>query len=294
MTHATDTTLSTRGVTAMGTQIKNVNPLDIVLEFMIGKHNMATVYMSPDPYFKAFKEVIDLRKFDLTKHRTAGLCLAQNDRQLILGGIALSTTGAWIPRWRSHIKGAWLIKVGDIPVFTIADAQEAFAKASVSGLLSLTLLFFHPEVRQDIFHDGLPIVSSAPFSQHVHDQLNKCWDFSTVADYLRKKPPYNIVEDGDVLNYITRVMKLTHGKLLQQDNWSDWQESEHLQLNQYDAQGMFGQPIAAIEDDAIFHLVWTYAIKAVDGHKKARCICDGSTCSGMVRILAKTYANCVD
>jgi hypothetical protein len=149
---------------------------ELVLEFLITKKDLTSIYMSPCPYFEAFEEVIGLCKFNLTKHRTAGLCLAQNDRQLILGGIALSTTGAWIPHWRSHIKGAWLIKVGDIPVFTIADAQEAFAKASVSGLLSLTLLFFHPEVRQDIFHDGLPIVSSAPFSQHVHDQLNKCWD----------------------------------------------------------------------------------------------------------------------
>jgi hypothetical protein len=114
------------------------------------------------------------------------------------------------------------------------------AKASVSGLPSLTLLFSHPEVRQDISHDGLPIISSAPFSQHIHDQLNKHWDFSTVAEYLQNKPPYDIVEDGNVLNYTTRVMNLTRGKLLQQDNWLDWQESEYLQLDQYDAQGMFG------------------------------------------------------
>ncbi len=68
MTHATDTTFSPRGVTAMAAWIKNVNPSDIVLEFMIGKHDMATVYMSPDPYFEAFKETIDLRRFDLATH----------------------------------------------------------------------------------------------------------------------------------------------------------------------------------------------------------------------------------
>ena len=53
-------------------------------------------------------------------------------------------------------------------------------------------------------------------------------------------------------------------------------------------------PVAATEEDAIFHLVWTYAIKTVDNRKKARCVCDGSTHSGMVRVLAETYANCVD
>ncbi len=67
-----------------------------------------------------------------------------------------------------------------------------------------------------------------------------------------------------------------------------------MQLNQYNAQNMFGMPVFASEDDAIFHLVWTYNIKAVDGRKKARCVCDGSTQSGKVLVLAETYANCVD
>jgi hypothetical protein len=57
---------------------------------------------------------------------------------------------------------------------------------------------------------------------------------------------------------------------------------------------MFGQPVAVTEDNAIFHLVWMYSIKAVDGQKKTCCICNGSTRSGQVRVLAETYANCVD
>ena len=53
-------------------------------------------------------------------------------------------------------------------------------------------------------------------------------------------------------------------------------------------------PTAVAQDDAVFHLVWTYNIKAVDGRKKARCVCDGSTRSGLVKILDEVYANCVD
>lgn len=44
----------------------------------------------------------------------------------------------------------------------------------------------------------------------------------------------------------------------------------------------------------VFHLVWSYAIKAVDNRKKARCTCDGSTRSGQVRVLDHTYANGLD
>ena len=140
--------------------------------------------MSPDPYYKAFKEVIDLRKFDLHKHRTAGLCLAHSAKCLYLGGMAPGTPGTKIPCWRSQLKDAWLIKVGDILVSSIADAQDAFTTAIVLGSPFVTLLFSHPEIRQDISHDGLPIVSSAPFIQQVHDQMNKRWDFTTVANYL--------------------------------------------------------------------------------------------------------------
>ena len=87
---------------------------------------MAMVYMSPDPYFDAFEEVIDLRKFDLKLHRTAGLCLAHSDNRLFLGCMTPGTPGAKIPRWQSRLKGAWLIKVGDKLVSSIADAQNAF------------------------------------------------------------------------------------------------------------------------------------------------------------------------
>jgi hypothetical protein len=124
--------------------------------------------------------------------------------------------------------------------------------------------------------------------------LNLCWDFKTVANHLKKVPPYTLINDGNVLDCVNKAMKLTRGKLIQQEDWNGWRDSEYLQLNQYNAQGMFGHPVAASESAAIIHLVWTYNSKPVDGCKKAWCVCDGSTCSGQVLVLAKTYANCID
>ena len=57
---------------------------------------------------------------------------------------------------------------------------------------------------------------------------------------------------------------------------------------------MFGNPIAAVDESAIFHLLRTYIVKELDGCKKSRCICYGFLCSGQVRVLHHTYANCVD
>ncbi len=57
---------------------------------------------------------------------------------------------------------------------------------------------------------------------------------------------------------------------------------------------MFGNPVDAKDSSAIFHLVWTYVVKELDGRKKACCVCNGSSRSGQVRVLDHTYANCVD
>jgi hypothetical protein len=218
---------------------------------------MALVYMSPDPYHEAFKETIDLQCFDLSRLRAAGLCLAHSNGRLFLGGMTPGTPAA---KRRSRLKGAWLIKIGHHTVTSIAQVHEAFAQLIADGTSNVTLLFSHPKIRQDISHDGLPIVSSAPFTQPIHDQMNHRWDFSTIADYLREAPTYAIADSGNVLNYTTRAMRLTWGKLLQQDDWTNWQRSEWLQLDQYDAQGMFGSLVSMSKDDAVFHLVWTYAI----------------------------------
>jgi hypothetical protein len=179
------------------------------------------IYLSPDPYHESFEEEVDIRRFDLNKHRTAVLCLAHHNGRLFLGGTAKGTPCAKIARWRTRIKGAWLIKVGPYTVTTIMEAQDAFTAISLAGSTDVTLLFSHPIVRQNISHDGLPITSSAPFTQDVHDQLNIRWDFTTVAAHLRSPTTHHIITDGDILNCVTKAMKLTRGKLLQHTNWSD-------------------------------------------------------------------------
>ena len=111
---------------------------------------------------------------------------------------------------------------------------------------------------------------------------------------MQQTRKFGIVESGDVRQYTTRVMRLTRGCLLKQDDWIEWQRSEYLQLNQYANQKCFGDPTAVDKDNAVFHLVWTYNIKALDGRKNAHCVCDGSSRSGLVKVLDKVYANCID
>jgi hypothetical protein len=71
---------------------------NLISEYNITRLDMVPVYMSPDPYHDAFEEVLNTRRFDFARHRTAGLCLAQVNGRLIPGGMAPSTPAAQIPR----------------------------------------------------------------------------------------------------------------------------------------------------------------------------------------------------
>jgi hypothetical protein len=149
----------------------------IASEFNITKDDMAMVYMSPDPFFDAFEENLDLQKWSFDKHCTAGLFLVVHNGQVYLGGMTPGTPCAKVDRWRVNLRGAWLIKVGSTQIFTISDAQSAFWSLYETSAPSVMLLFSHPELRRDISNKGLPIVSLAPFLQQMHDQLNRRWDF---------------------------------------------------------------------------------------------------------------------
>jgi hypothetical protein len=113
--------------------------------------------------------------------------------------------------------------------------------------------------------------------------------FATLPRHL-----YDLVEEGGVCNMVWENNKLTRRLLLLQDDWDEWASSEFTQLDQYAKQHMFGDPCPVTRKEAVFNLIWTYVIKELDGRKKARCTCDGSTRAGQVRVLDHTFANSIE
>jgi hypothetical protein len=67
---------------------------DTVMEYLIGLHNMEMIYLSPDPYGCIFEEKLDLHKWDISKHCTAGLRFIAKQGHLILVSMNKSTPGA--------------------------------------------------------------------------------------------------------------------------------------------------------------------------------------------------------
>ena len=75
------------------------------------------------------------------------------------------------------------------------------------------------------------------------------------------QPTATIRRDGDVYNFVMQTMKLTTGKLLKDEDWDVWQKSGFTQLDQYEVQGMFGDPVPVTDKGALFNLVWSYVIE---------------------------------
>ena len=100
-----ETPRPTRTRAARTTPTKGRNlAAELVHDFQIGVQDMMMVYMSPDPYHDAFKQSVDLWKFDLTKHATGGLSLYMRDGRVHLASIAPSTPAARIHSWQTRIQ----------------------------------------------------------------------------------------------------------------------------------------------------------------------------------------------
>jgi hypothetical protein len=84
---------------------------------------------------------------------------------------------------------------------------------------------------------------------------------------------------------------LTRKGLQTQPDWDEWVASEAKQLDAYDTQRMFGETCPLPPGASVFHWVWLYKIKTEENNrKKARTVCDGSTCGGQARVSGHTYA----
>jgi hypothetical protein len=93
------------------------------LLYGVSMADVAQIYMSPTPYNDAFEEKLDLCKFDFTHHRAASMSFLPQDNRLILASMVPSTPGTRVPRWRTRLRGAWLLSVNGTPVQQLADVQ---------------------------------------------------------------------------------------------------------------------------------------------------------------------------
>ena len=128
----------------------------ILADYEISRNDLAMVYMSPDPYHTAFTESLDTCHLDVAQHPTGGTELRHEADRLILTGTQPGSPAAKLPRWRSRLKHAWLIRVNDQDVHTPDDVSQALLIAQTKGIQTTSLLFAHSEIKHGLTNDGLP------------------------------------------------------------------------------------------------------------------------------------------
>jgi hypothetical protein len=89
------------------------------------------------------------------------------------------------------------------------------------------------------------------------------------------------------------IAKFTRRQLRRREDWQVWKEAKWKQLNSYNTQDIFGDPIPRPAKATVLPFVWTYLFK--DGIKPKACgTCNGGKRYGKAVTLAHTYASCVE
>jgi hypothetical protein len=268
----------------------------IIMHNDISSKDMEMVYLSPSLFNNAFEEILDLRRYNPTISPTAGIICEEKSSKLFLRDMQKSAPAAKIRAWRSHLRGARIIAVNDTLVDTIEELSKALLQLKDSGHKNCRILLAHSAIKDGLVETGIPQVNIDQLNNRHSLMSIKVMTQEQFDNWFANLPRcfYELVNEGGVLNLTTESHKLTRRTLLQQDDWDDWRQSEHLQLDQYKKQLMFGDPVKPTKKSAVFNLIWTYLIKKEDGRKKARCTCDRSNQGGQVRVLDYTYANSLD
>ena len=268
------------------------------------------VILSTNPYGPSMKIRCNLRG----NHCTLGLQLDDQtmNGRLILTQCSKGTPSARIPKWRSQLRGAMLVKVDNVDVTnmtdvtrTIDEARQRTANMKYSEknielefvILEKVATHSQKGVPQ-LYYDQLNVIAThhlelkeqakVVLKQIETDTSDEHWEAQV------RKLSYEASQENIAVQKDAKIVeKLTRKILLQRDDWDDWRKSEAKQLEQYEQQGMFGEPEQRPVKANILYLLWTYLIKA-DGTKKARCCCNGNPGRKGSITLAHTYAACVE
>ena len=234
------------------------------------------------PVFTSTFTITRLKKFP-----TLGLQLKKDEKGPVIINCDKGSPLTRIPNWKKAIRHAILYSINNVKITN---------DTNISNLLNtipdkkLKIVVAH-ETPPTVHHEsGLPQMS---FDQFVHvSQQHQCILNSVSDTFIHED-----VDDFDniIINKLVK-QRLTRKKLIERDDWADWEQSEFLQLDQYERQNMFGKPgplPTDLKDYSVLPMIWVYIIKTC-GRKKARCVANGAPHLKGTITIANTYAACLD
>ena len=204
------------------------------------------IVMSTNPYGPSLTVQYKVKG----NHDTLGMEIDDTSmvNRLTLLNCLKGTPTARIPKWRSQLRGAQLVKIDNIELQSIADVirtirefkeNRSDKKMSVIDLefVSIEKVAMHPQKGiPQMYFDQLNVVAN----HHLelveeaetilqHDEykceINEGWK-SQITKLSNESSPENTVKQKDS----KVVEKLTRRILMKRDDWNDWKQSERKQL----------------------------------------------------------------
>ena len=279
------------------------------------------INLSHDPYDNHTSRTVHIKASDDDKHYGLNIILCPNRNIPKLIDCKPGTSSIRIPKWRSELRQAYITHINGEHINSMNDIDKIFKRIRTDnqhqfkiGFSTIKKQAMHPQLGvPQLYHDQMNIIGKHLWDI-AHDPLWSTENDQEIAFPMTPKRASKIVhllrrklgKDNywSLIKQLpkwyklatikkSRRSKLTRRFLIQQEDWPDWQKSEHKQLNQYEQQNTFGLPCQLPQGSNLLPLLWTYMVKDC-GTKKARCVCNGSSKMKGTVTLGDTYAGSLE
>lgn len=253
------------------------------------------------------------------RHSTFGLTIAtdSDSNRAFISRIhrnsSASKLHSTLKATNNKLRGAYIVKINDKPVFTQAEVDQALRQAFESKLPSVSLeiapeqrlpardlhraraeLQLHSLDLQDADHVHritIDDIRSIAAIQHADDHMSFT---SADVSFESVSLAINAIASAATTSAEAAIGTFTRRKLRKLETWPEWKAGEKKQLDQFHDLGMYGEPIPRPPGAIVLRPHWQYRVKR-DGTRRARNCCDGSKkAAPALHRLAKTYSSCVE
>jgi hypothetical protein len=193
--------------------------------------------------------------------------------------IKLNSNAAKIRNWCRKFKGAYIVEVDKILLFTQSDASRLVStirdmvNTNTNPMFTVFLAPDHPPLKAK-FNEGIPRLQMDQF----HTTILSLYEIGEGRKMRDDETPH----DGELFYVINAVnsapgpgTQWTRRQMKLPRCWPEWYKDEKVQLNQMWDANMFGKPKERPQNYVVLRSVWTYNVNH-GGRKKARTCCDGS------------------
>lgn len=201
----------------------------------------------------------------------------QYNGNVYLHGCQEGTHANRLPRWRAELRNSILMQIHHHRIYCLADVHAVIARSRLAREPFVTFTFarIEPRTQADMY-----------IPQLHYDQLKHL--HALLGSLGASCPSPTLPVD----------LNLTRAKLQLQPDFDKWIRGEWNQLDKYELQHMFGDPIPWPDGATVLPFVWTYILKECPTTDalilKARATCNGGPRYGRAVTMAETYATCVE